>query len=87
MFSRYFYIILIIFSLCFEISYSRDKKYEDFHVPEITYFHKCNHSFLCFDNKYYIHDPDCICVSNVEWIGYLMDDKRIILERYTLPND
>lgn len=36
-----------------------------------------NHSYVCFDGKTYLHDPDCRCDN--EWVGYIKDPQGDIV--------
>ena len=35
------------------------------------------HSYICFDEKFYIHDPDCYCAS--EWYSITRDNDGNVL--------
>lgn len=52
------------------------------HKPEVHRVFFENHSYISFDNKCYLHDPDCGC--DHEWILYSIPDSQNWLI-YKLP--
>ncbi len=45
-----------------------------FDAPTITRFQHEKHSYLCFNDTQFIHDPDCGCNDFI--LGYFIDDNR-----------
>jgi hypothetical protein len=71
---KFFLFLMILFSSAFLCAKEKDKSCK----TAITRVFFETHSYICFDNKFYIHDPDCRCDSM--WGGVIYGDDGNVKE-------
>ena len=44
------------------------------HNHKVEFFTESNHSYICFDGKFFVHDPDCRCHHTSKYITFETDE-------------
>lgn len=47
---------------------------EDKNHHKMESFNDSRHWYICFDDKFFIHDPDCHCMHSSKYVTYETDD-------------
>ena len=72
------YVFVIAALLCAVCIFMSSQKPNYPQPVAITVYHG-THSYICFDGKFYIHDPDCRC--DAEWATTTIDPENKIVSR------